>query len=189
MPTNVRSWHRAVSWRNVWFSSAGLNICLCPAQNDETGTGFARDLGEWQECGARRPTLLRPGHQQKMLIQLPLQLSQCWAQKPWPTGYLIGKNFFSSERGRATLNMVIKQYKTVKRTNCQWAYIQILKCWEPENGVWEVRGGLEGRAPVPSDGVSSSRVTSSATSSATVSGLRPWVLMKTWACLHRSGCW
>jgi hypothetical protein len=22
-----------------------------------------------------------------------------------------------------------------------------------------------------------------------VSGLRPWVLMKTWACLHRSGCW
>ena len=51
--------------------------------------------------------------------------------------------------------------------------------------VWSERPGRPGsRAPVPSDGVSSSRVTSSATSSATVSGLRPWVLMKA----IRSGC-
>lgn len=55
---------------------------------------------------------------------------------------------------------------------------------------WSERlGGLDDRVPAPSDGESSSRVTSSATSSATVSGSRPWVLMKAWACLHLLGCW
>lgn len=55
--------------------------------------------------------------------------------------------------------------------------------------MWSERlARLEGRVPALSDGVSSSLVTSSATSSATVSGSRPWVLMKAWARLHRSGC-
>lgn len=32
MPTNVQSWHKVISWRNVWLWPAVVNICLCPVQ-------------------------------------------------------------------------------------------------------------------------------------------------------------
>lgn len=53
MPTNVRSWHRVVNWRNVWLSSAGVNICFCPVCRERWEKGEALPL--WAESKVRVP--------------------------------------------------------------------------------------------------------------------------------------
>lgn len=159
----------------------------------------------WEkEAHVRRPILSKPGHQEAMLEESPVQLASCWIQIPWPSSHLMGQQeFISSEKGTATLGIIIKQ--SINKINAMCSFNKCnLATWEGSTQdvyehiiqstgnlrKWSERlGGLDGRVPAPSDGESSSRVTSSATSSATVSGSRPWVLMKAWACLHLLGCW
>ena len=99
MPTKVRSWHKAVSWRNVWLSSAGVNTCLCPVSE---GVEKGASLTVWEIRGRQEPQGRRPRRGSSPGSCPPV----LQARRP-RAGQ---QGLISSEKGTVTLNITLKQW-------------------------------------------------------------------------------